>query len=217
MNDAMDTTRPMHVVQPLHAGDAPPQLSLVVPMYNEQANLEPLVARLIPVLERCADSFEVIFVDDGSSDDTLGALRAVHRLDPRLRAISFSRNFGKEIAIAAGLDHARGDAVVIMDADLQHPPEMIETFVERWREGYQNVYGQRVDRTADSALRRLRCRLALATSACWIAAPPTPCAPWASARASPRGSMRGSASARWACRLKWPSAPMASPSSAIAS
>ncbi|MDB5568840.1 MAG: putative enzyme [Hyphomicrobiales bacterium] len=156
MTDALDTTRPISApsAQPLAPRAAPPQLSVVVPMYNEEANLEPLVARLVPVLERCVDTFEVIFVDDGSSDATLAALRAVHRLDPRLRAVSFSRNFGKEIAIAAGLDHARGDAVVIMDADLQHPPEMIETFVERWREGYQNVYGQRVDRTADSALRR---------------------------------------------------------------
>jgi glycosyltransferase involved in cell wall biosynthesis len=106
------------------------------------------------VMERCSASFEVVFVDDGSTDDTLTALRRAHQLDGRLRAISFSRNFGKEIAIAAGLDHARGEAVVIMDADLQHPPEMIETFVERWRQGYQNVFGQRVDRSADSALRR---------------------------------------------------------------
>ena len=123
-------------------------------MYNEAENLSPLVARLAPVLERCVASYEIVFVDDGSSDETLLALRQANLSDPRLRAISFSRNFGKEIAIAAGLDHARGEAVVIMDADLQHPPEMIETFVERWREGYQHVYGQRVDRTADSALRR---------------------------------------------------------------
>ncbi len=134
---------------------AAPELTVVVPMYNEAANLSPLVARLTPVLERCVASYEIVFVDDGSSDDTLLALRQAHLSDPRLRAVSFSRNFGKEIAIAAGLDHARGEAVVIMDADLQHPPEVIETFVERWREGYQNVYGQRVDRTADSALRRM--------------------------------------------------------------
>lgn len=134
---------------------AAPELTVIVPMYNEAENLSPLVARLAPVLERCVASYEIVFVDDGSSDETLLALRQANLSDPRLRAISFSRNFGKEIAIAAGLDHARGEAVVIMDADLQHPPEMIETFVERWREGYQNVYGQRVDRTADSALRRM--------------------------------------------------------------
>lgn len=134
--------------------DARPEISVVVPMFNEAENLAPLVARLTPVMERCSASFEVVFVDDGSTDDTLTALRRANQIDPRLRAVSFSRNFGKEIAIAAGLDHARGDAVVIMDADLQHPPEMIETFVERWRQGYQNVFGQRVDRSADSAMRR---------------------------------------------------------------
>ncbi|HEY8579269.1 MAG TPA: glycosyltransferase family 2 protein [Beijerinckiaceae bacterium] len=146
---------PLPETRPAPVAGGRPQLSVVVPMFNEAENLRPLVSRLVPVLERCADSFEVIFVDDGSSDDTLAVLRLAHEEDPRLRAVSFSRNFGKEIAIAAGIDHARGDAVVIMDADLQHPPEMIETFVARWREGYQNVYGQRVDREADTALRRM--------------------------------------------------------------
>lgn len=132
-----------------------PELSVVIPMFNEADNLQLLIEKLTPTLERAAASFEVVFVDDGSSDGTLDALRRAHEIDPRFRAISFSRNFGKEIAIAAGLDHARGEAVVIMDADLQHPPEMIETFMARWREGYENIYGQRVDRTADSALRRM--------------------------------------------------------------
>ena len=135
--------------------EARPELSVVIPMFNEADNLRLLVDTLTPVLDRAAGSFEVVFVDDGSSDGTLDALRRANELDPRFRAVSFSRNFGKEIAIAAGLDHAQGAAVVIMDADLQHPPEMIETFVARWREGYENVYGQRVDRTADSALRRM--------------------------------------------------------------
>lgn len=135
-----------------------PELSAVIPVFNESENLAPLVARLVPVLERAAASFEIVFVDDGSSDDTMAVLRRLHGDDRRLRAVSFSRNFGKEIAIAAGLDHARGKAVVILDADLQHPPEMIETFVARWREGYKNVYGTRIDRTQDSPLRRLLTR-----------------------------------------------------------
>jgi len=80
------------------------------------------------------------FVDDGSTDDTLGLLRAAHAADPRILALSLSRNFGKEIAITAGIDHVRGAATIIMDADLQHPPELIETFVARWREGYKNVF-----------------------------------------------------------------------------
>ena len=120
---------------------------MITPVYNKSRNIEALLKRLVPVLERCAASFEIIFVDDGSTDDTLDRLRAAHAADPRIRALSLSRNFGKEIAIAAGLDHARGAATIIMDADLQHPPELIETFVARWREGYKNVFAQRVDRT----------------------------------------------------------------------
>ena len=132
-----------------------PELSVITPVYNESRNIEALLKRLVPVLERCAASFEIIFVDDGSTDDTLDRLRAAHAADPRIRALSLSRNFGKEIAIAAGLDHARGAATVIMDADLQHPPELIETFVARWREGYKNVFAQRVDRSVYHPLRRL--------------------------------------------------------------
>ncbi len=135
-----------------------PELSVVVPVYNEADNLEALVARLVPVLERIVASHEILFIDDGSSDASMERLRAIHARDSRCRAVSFSRNFGKEIAIAAGLDHARGRAIVIIDADLQHPPELIETFVARWREGYKNVYGARVDRNADSPLRRVLTR-----------------------------------------------------------
>lgn len=131
-----------------------PELSVIVPVFNEGENVNALIARLAPVLDRCVTGWEVVFVDDGSRDDTLPRIKALAAGDSRLRAVSFSRNFGKEIAIAAGLDHARGRAVIIIDADLQHPPETIETFVAKWREGYDMVYGQRVDRTADSAPRR---------------------------------------------------------------
>ena len=134
---------------------AAPELSVVVPLFNEAENIAELSHRLVEVLERCVASFEVIFVDDGSRDGSLEKARAVHAEDARFRTLSFSRNFGKEIAIAAGLDHALGDAAVIIDADLQHPPEIIAKFVEKWREGYQNVFGQRIDRAADSPLRRL--------------------------------------------------------------
>lgn len=132
-----------------------PELSVVIPVFNEAQSLGPLLARLTPVLERCVASYEILLVDDGSTDGSFAAMREAHRADERVRAIALSRNFGKEVAIAAGLDFASGAAVVIMDADLQHPPEMIETFVARWREGYKNVYGQRFDRTADGPLRRL--------------------------------------------------------------
>jgi glycosyltransferase involved in cell wall biosynthesis len=112
-----------------------------------------LVARLVPALA-CVESFEIIFVDDGSSDDTVATLRDLNASDLRLRAISFSRNFGKEVAIAAGVDAARGRGAVIMDADLQHPPEAIGEFVAKWREGYQNIYGVRRSRDTDSPARR---------------------------------------------------------------
>ncbi len=137
---------------------ARPQIGVVIPVYNEADNIEGLVRRLVPVLERVSTSFEVVFVDDGSRDGTMAALRKVNAADPRLTAVSFSRNFGKEIAIAAGLDHCDADAVVIMDADLQHPPEVIEAFVAKWREGFKNVYGQRTDRMNESALRRMFAR-----------------------------------------------------------
>ncbi|WP_298960002.1 glycosyltransferase family 2 protein [uncultured Methylobacterium sp.] len=132
----------------------PVGLSVVLPVYNESANIGPLLDRLLPVLERITESYEVVFVDDGSADATLAAIAGHHAREPRIGAVSFSRNFGKEIAIAAGLDHARGDAVVIMDSDLQHPPELIETFVARWREGNVMVYAQRRDRDDETAMRR---------------------------------------------------------------
>jgi glycosyltransferase involved in cell wall biosynthesis len=134
--------------------DRQPELSVVVPVLNESENIRPLLQRLVPVLEQAAKSFEIIFVDDGSTDDTLDILRALHIADHRITAISFSRNFGKEIAIAAGLDHAAGRAAIIMDADLQHPPETVAEFIAKWREGYKNVFAQRRDRYADSPLRR---------------------------------------------------------------
>jgi len=136
-----------------------PVLSVIVPVFNEGANVDALVTRLTPVLDRAVTSWELVFVDDGSSDDTLARIRALAPAEPRIRAFAFSRNFGKEIALAAGMDHARGDAVVLIDADLQHPPEMIEIFVAKWREGYDMVFGQRVDRETDSAMRRGLTRL----------------------------------------------------------
>jgi len=137
------------------AENPPPEISVAIPVFNEAANLRPLVARLKPVLERAAASFEIVFVDDGSSDATLQGLRELHAEDARVKAVSFSRNFGKEIAIAAALDHSRGAAVVLMDADLQHPPETIAQFVAKWREGHKNVYGVRRDRAGEPLLRTL--------------------------------------------------------------
>jgi polyisoprenyl-phosphate glycosyltransferase len=142
--------------------DRPPQprprgttLSIVIPMLNEERGLEALVAQLKPVLEATGMTWDVVFIDDGSRDRTRDILRRLNRDDPRFKAVAFSRNFGKERAVAAGLQHAKGDAVVLMDADLQHPPEIIKAFIAKWREGYDIVYGQRDDREADGAARRL--------------------------------------------------------------
>jgi glycosyltransferase involved in cell wall biosynthesis len=131
-----------------------PELSVVVPVYNEAESLPLLLERLKQVLDGAVTSWELVCVDDGSRDGTLAVLRLLAAQDRRVSAVSFSRNFGKEIAIAAGLDHASGDAVVIMDADLQHPPETILLFLEKWREGYLNVYGQRSDRDGETPLKR---------------------------------------------------------------
>ena len=131
-----------------------PVLSIVIPVYNEAESLPELVRRVTETVRRIEPSFEILFINDGSRDETIEALRRLCVHDARLRAISFSRNFGKEIAIAAGLDHARGQAVVIMDADLQHPPEAIADFMEKWREGYANVYGVRRDRAIESPVKR---------------------------------------------------------------
>ncbi len=133
---------------------ARPELSIIVPMRNEVGNLDALFHRLLPALERLGLSFEVVCIDDGSTDATWPALLAWRARKPTIRLLSLSRNFGKEIALTAGIDAAQGDAVVLMDADLQHPPELIQVFVEKWRTGYDMVYAQRRDRQGDGFLRR---------------------------------------------------------------
>ena len=135
-----------------------PVLSVIIPVLNEEHGLDKLLARLLPVLEGEVSSFEVIIIDDGSTDGTLDLIRARHKADPRIKAVSLSRNFGKEIAVAAGLKHAAGDAAIIMDSDLQHPPEVIPQFIEGWRSGFDIVYGKRTDRVADGPARRLFAR-----------------------------------------------------------
>lgn len=132
---------------------APKTLTIVVPVFNEEAHVALLAQRLIERLEGLDESWSALFVDDGSRDGTLARLRELAAADRRFSALALSRNFGKEAALAAGLRHATGDAVVLMDADLQHPPELIPRFVEAWRAGGKVVFGLRQDRVGESAAR----------------------------------------------------------------
>ena len=134
-------------------------ISVVVPFYNEGAGVDAFFARLLPVLDRLSHPWEVISVNDGSRDDTLARLMAQHERHPRIRIIDFSRNFGKEPALSAGLAHARGDAVLPIDADLQHPPELIPDMIAKWRQGYEVVYAVRTTRAYQNPLARLMSRL----------------------------------------------------------
>ena len=129
-------------------------LSVVAPVYNEEESIGEFLPRLLKVLDSLDTVYEVIFVDDGSRDGTWEAIREHGRSNERIRPLRLSRNFGKEIALAAGLDAAQGEAVVFIDADLQDPPELIAEFVALWRSGYQNVYGLRVNRDRDSWVKR---------------------------------------------------------------
>jgi glycosyltransferase involved in cell wall biosynthesis len=134
------------------------RLTIVIPVLNEEVVLERLADQLRPVLQGLDLSWGVLFVDDGSTDGTLAKLKDMHAADHRFTSISFSRNFGKEAAIAAGLRYVQGDVVILMDADLQHPPDIIPRFIECWRQGYKVVFGQRQGRD-DGFTRRLASRL----------------------------------------------------------
>lgn len=118
-----------------------PFVSVVVPMLNEEENVEALYARLKDVLSKEAGRYEIVFVDDGSEDRTVERVSALHQADPNVKLVSLSRNFGHQTALTAGLDHASGDVVVTMDADLQHPPDLIPQLLAKHREGYDVVSG----------------------------------------------------------------------------
>jgi glycosyltransferase involved in cell wall biosynthesis len=138
---------------------SPPVLTIVVPVKDEEDSIGPFLQRVRAVLaglnDPASESFEILFIDDGSTDSTLERIREAHSGDPRIRALSFSRNFGKEAALSAGLDSARGEAVVPMDVDLQDPPEVLSEMLAEWRKGFEIVYGVRNDRETDSLPKRL--------------------------------------------------------------
>jgi polyisoprenyl-phosphate glycosyltransferase len=130
-------------------------LSVVVPLYNEQAMIPTFHTRLVAVLNRLALRCEVIYVNDGSTDRSLRLLLDLHRDDQRVSIVDLSRNFGKELALTAGLDHASGDAVVLIDGDLQDPPELIPELLNGLEQGYDVVYARRIDRDGETWLKRV--------------------------------------------------------------
>jgi glycosyltransferase involved in cell wall biosynthesis len=143
-------------VQPLwRLTSSRPLLSLVVPFYNEGEAVDAFFACVIPALEQIGDvEFEILCVNDGSRDDTLEQLVAVAESDQRVRVIDLTRNFGKEAALSAAIDEARGDLIVPFDADLQDPPSVIASLVEKWREGYDVVLARRANRDSDTRLKK---------------------------------------------------------------
>ncbi|MCC7268551.1 MAG: glycosyltransferase family 2 protein [Caulobacteraceae bacterium] len=130
------------------------RLSIIAPVHNEEPVLPLFYQRLREALDAVHPDYEIVCVNDGSRDASLAVMLAHRAGDPRIKIVNLSRNFGKEVALSAGLDACTGDLVVPIDVDLQDPPELIAEFIAKWREGYDVVYGVRVDRSADTALKR---------------------------------------------------------------
>ena len=132
--------------------------SVIVPMYNEEAVIEETYRRLKKVMNQSGDSYELIFINDGSHDRCCEMMKECARWDKTVKLIDFSRNFGHQIAITAGMDYAKGDAVIIIDADLQDPPELIFDMIEKWKEGYEVVYAKRAKRKGETVFKKLSAR-----------------------------------------------------------
>lgn len=136
-----------------------PVFSIIAPVFNEIDCLDTLHERIAEVMSQSGESWELILVDDGSTDGSTDKIRQMAESDNRVRKVIFARNFGHQIAVTAGLDYARGDAVVIIDADLQDPPEVILELIAKWREGYEVVYAQRVEREGETWFKRITASL----------------------------------------------------------
>ncbi len=137
---------------------ADPLVSFVVPVYNEESTVATFIESVGPIATAVGVRAEFVFVNDGSTDGTLTALFDLQTRDTRIRILNLSRNFGKEAALTAGLEATTGEIVIPIDADLQDPPELLSTFIEKWRAGYDVVYGIRVDRAGDTFMKRLSAR-----------------------------------------------------------
>ncbi|GCE26752.1 glycosyl transferase [Dictyobacter alpinus] len=138
---------------------AQPTYSIVAPVFNEEETLPQFYARMIQVMDELNEPFELILINDGSKDTSYRVMQDLHEADPRVRIIDFSRNFGHQIAISAGLDYAKGKAVVVIDSDLQDPPEVIPSLIARWKEGAEVVYAQRATRVGETKFKLLTASL----------------------------------------------------------
>ena len=139
---------------------ANPELSIIIPCYNEEGNVHVIYEKLTLIIKSIGvSSYEIIFINDGSKDNSLLTIKALSEIDPSIKFIHFSRNFGHQNALRAGLDHASGNAVISMDADLQHPPELIPTLFEHWKAGNKVVYTKRKDTTDLSFFKRLSSKM----------------------------------------------------------
>lgn len=149
-NPAINNTRRLQTVSGIKAAPSTPEhhpeLSVVIPVFNEEENITVLYSRLTAVLEDTHIDYEIIFVDDGSNDGSLNQLQNLSVQDKRVMVVELARNFGHQVSITAGLDFARGQAVAIMDADLQDPPEVLPEFIAKWRKGYDVIYAIREQR-----------------------------------------------------------------------
>lgn len=133
----------------------PPKYSFIIPIYNEEDTLVEMYRRVRAVMDQMDGSVELVLVNDGSRDRSLSLMRELHEQDPRVCYLSLARNFGHQVAVTAGLNFVRGQVIVILDADLQDPPELIPALVEKWQQGYQVVYAQRTKRLRESWFKRL--------------------------------------------------------------
>jgi glycosyltransferase involved in cell wall biosynthesis len=136
-----------------------PTISIVAPVYNEEDVLPELARRVRAVMDDTGESWELVLVDDGSHDRSAQIIQELHEADPRVTGVSFSRNFGFQIAVTAGLDHAQGDAIILTDADLQDPPEVYPGMIAKWREGYDVVYGIRASREGETWFKLVTAKL----------------------------------------------------------
>ncbi|MCA0453321.1 MAG: glycosyltransferase family 2 protein [Chloroflexi bacterium] len=136
-----------------------PRYSIVAPIYNEEGNIQNLYERISKVMDSTGESWELVTVNDGSRDKSFDLLEALSHKDSRIKVINFARNFGHQLAVTAGLHHTSGDAVVVIDADLQDPPELILDMIERWKAGYHVVYAVRQERKGESWFKLLTAKL----------------------------------------------------------